>query len=388
MLEPLKVLTSRAGRRVLIGLLVGSMVSAAALARRAVDPPAAIERITSEALVGFVRPTDISSIMTPIALTVAEIVAAPGDEVTAGQPIARIDRTDGERELAHLRLEIDRATQDVAERERVIAWTAHANQRLVTETAQAGADLALAERETQQVPVRQMRDSPERAQVAYEKAIMKERRAEQLAASGLMSKQDVDDARFEVRMASDDLANARRAAEAATRVHAAEETQARARHDLSLADQQRQLAEQQAQLRQARIRLQETKLRHETIRGAVADAFVRAPRAGAIVDLPVHSGDRLPAGALVAKIAPLDPVAVDVDVSPLVVNMLRVNGLASVDVPAVKLLNQEGRIRSIAPLPGDDGKYSVQVTLPNPTRSRLAGQTANVKLIIERPVNR
>jgi len=364
------------------------MVSAAALARRAVDPPAATERITSDALVGLLRPTDISSIMTPIALTVAEIMAAPGDEVTAGQPLARIDRTDGERELAHLTLEIERATQDVAERERVIAWTEHNNRLLVTETAQAGADLALAERETQQVPVRQMRDSPERAQVAYEKAIMKERRAEQLAASGLMAKQDVDDAKFEVRMASDDLANARRAAEAAIRVHAAEETQARARHDLSLADQQRQLAEQQAQLRQARIRLEETKLRSETIRGAVADAFVRAPRAGAIVDLPVHSGDRLPAGALVAKIAPLDPVAVDVDVSPLVVNMLRVNGLASVDVPAVKLVNAEGRIRSIAPLPGDDGKYSVQVTSTNPTRARRGGQSANVKLMIERPVTR
>src|SRR5438552_484085 len=178
MLKPLKVLTSRATRRVLIGLLVGTMVSAAALARRAVDPPAATERITSDALVGLLRPTDISSIMTPIALTVAEIMAAPGDEVTAGQPIARIDRTDGE--LEHLTLEIERATQDVAERERVIAWTEHNNKLLVTETAQAGADLALAERETQQVPVRQMRDSPERAQVAYEKAIMKERRAEQL----------------------------------------------------------------------------------------------------------------------------------------------------------------------------------------------------------------
>src|SRR6266542_866161 len=246
MLKPLKVLTSRATRRVLIGLLVGTMVSAAALARRAVDPPAATERITSDALVGLLRPTDISSIMTPIALTVAEIVAAPGDEVTAGQPLARIDRTDGERELAHLSLEIERATQDVGERERVIAWTEHNNQGLVTETAQAGVDLALAERETQQVPVRQMRDSPERAQVAYEKAIMK----------------------------------ARRAAEAATRVHAAEQTQARARHDLTIADQQRQLAEQQAQLRQARIRLEETKLRYETIRGAVAEAFVRAPRAG------------------------------------------------------------------------------------------------------------
>src|SRR5437773_10599267 len=122
MLKPLKVLTSRATRRVLIGLLVGTMVSAAALARRAVDPPAATERITSDALVGLLRPTDISSIITPIALTVAEMMAAPGDEVTACQTIARIDRADGERQLAHLTLEIQPATRDLAEREGVMGW--------------------------------------------------------------------------------------------------------------------------------------------------------------------------------------------------------------------------------------------------------------------------
>ena len=384
MKKPMSFLTSASTGRVLAILIAATMVSAAALARRVAEPPAEPERVATEALVGLLRATDVSSIMTPVSVTIAEILVAQGDELAAGDPIARLDRTNTERELAQLSLEIERARQNVAGREQAVAWLEHASQRLVTETTQASAQLALAERETQQVPMRQARDSPERAQLAYEKALLKARRAEQLAASGLMSKQDVEDARFEVRMASDDLENAKRAAEAANRVHAAEETQARARRDLSFADQRRQLAAQQAELRQARLGLQEVTLRYETARLAAAEEFVRAPRAGAIIELPIHAGDRLPSGALLAKIAPLDPIAVDVDVPPLVVNLLETGGPARVDVPAVRLFDGEARIRSIAPLPGDAGKYSVQLTLANPTRARLAGQTANVKLLINR----
>src|SRR5919108_186344 len=128
---------------------------------------------------------------------------------------------------------------------------------------------------------------------------------------------------FEVTMAADDLVNARRAAEAATRVHAAEQTQARARQDLSVAEQRRQLAALQAELREARFTLKEARLRYDSARSAMADAFVRAPRAGAVLECLVHAGDRIPAGTLLAKMAPLDPVAVDVDVPPNVVNLLR-----------------------------------------------------------------
>jgi hypothetical protein len=96
----------------------------------------------------------------------------------------------------------------------------------------------------------------------------------------------------------------------------------------------------------------------------------------------------VPAGTLLAKIAPLDPVAIDIDVPPAAVNLLATGGLARVDVPAVKLLDGEARIRSIAPLPGEDGRYSVQLTLANPTRARLAGQTAHVKLFANRPSSR
>jgi multidrug resistance efflux pump len=387
-MNPLRYLKFASTGRVLAVLLGVTLLSAAALARRVAEPPAAPERIGDEAFVGLLRATDVTSVIAPVPLTIAEIVVAPGDELAAGAPIARLDRTDADRELAHLTLELERATQNVAERERAVAWTEHASQRLVSETTHASTELALAERETQQVPMRQARDSPERAQVAYDKAVMKARRAEQLAASGLLAKQEVEDARFEVTMAADDLLNARKAAEAASRVQAAEQTQARARQDLSLAEQRRQLAVHQAELREARFTLQEAKLRYDNARSAMADAFVRAPRAGAVLEFTVHGGDRVPAGTLLAKMAPLDPVAVDVDVPPAIVNLLETGGLARVDVPSVKLVDGEARIRSIAPLPGEDGRYSVQLTLANPTRARLAGQTAQVKLFANRVTSR
>ena len=369
---------SASSARIVTVLIVATIASSAALARRVVEPAGDTQPIVSEALVGLLGPTDTNSIVTPMPVTIAEVLCAPGDELAANQPIARIDRTEAERELARLGLEVERAKHDVLERERALAWTEHASQRLVTEMAQATAELTVAERETQQVPMRQARDSPERAQAAYERAVMKLHRAEQLAATGLVAKLDVEDARFEVRMASDDLANARLAAGATDRVHTAELRQTRARHELSVADQQRQLATAQAELRRAHLGVQEAQLRYDTPSLAMADAFVRVPRPGAILDLMVHAGDRLPAGALLARIAPLDPIAVDVNVSPLVVNTLEVGGIARVDVPAVRLSKVEAKIRSIAPLPGDDGKYSVRLLLANPARARLAGQAARV----------
>ena len=44
--------------------------------------------------------------------------------------------------------------------------------------------------------------------------------------------------------------------------------------------------------------------------------------------------------------------------------------------------SRQARIRLIAPLPDDDGQYTVRLSLPNPTRARLAGQVAHVRLAI------
>jgi multidrug resistance efflux pump len=377
------LLTGRGGRVTAALLVALTVVTSGALARRSLpvddESDAATGARLSDALVGMVRPSDVSVIATPVALTIAELLATVGDEVEAGAPIARIDHTQTFRELAQLELDVERASQEVSERESGVTLLADAIQRLETGAAEAVAQVALAEREAQQVPVRQVKDSPQRAQVAYEQALLRAQRAEQLADLGLVASQDVEDARFAVRIAADDLAIARQSEEAARRLHVAETAQATARRELSLAAQRRQLAEQQGGLERARLALRQAQLRYQTARIAVSDSYVRSPRRGAVAELPVRGGDQLPAGALVATIATLDPIAVDVDVVPSVVRALRVGEAARVDAPSVGVSGRPGRIRSISPVPGDDGRYSIRVLVPNAGRARLlAGQTAYV----------
>ena len=369
------------GGRVLAVLLALTVVTTAVLARRAVGPIDEADRTISEAVVGLVRPSEVSTVATPIAITIAEMIAAVGDELAAGQPIARIDFTEAQRELAQLGLDVERAQRDVIDREHDVRQVRQAVQRLEAGAAEAGAELALAEREAQQIPMRQARDSPERAQVAYEQAVLRARRVEQLTAAGLVSQQDVEESQFALRVAADDLVNAREAAEAASRLRSAQGAQDRARRDLSLAEQRRQFAEGDAGLQQARLALKQAQMRYETARLATADLYIRSPRRGAVIELPAYAGDRLGAGALVARIALLDPIAVDIDMPPLDVHRLHVGDAARVDVPAIGVSRREAHIRSIAPLPGDNGKYTVRLTLSNPIGARLlAGQAAYVTL--------
>lgn len=375
---PLKLLVSGHGGIAAVALVAVTVITSAAVAKRAAGPSADGEMTVKDSFSGLVRPNDVSSITTPTAITVAEVVVVVGEELAAGQPIARLDQTDGERDLAQLGLEIERARLDVLDRERDIALVEQETKRMAVEAAEAAAQLALAEREVQGIPVRQAKDSPERAELTHEQAVQRMRRLEQLAAAGLVAKQEVEDAQFTVRVAADDLANARRAADAETRVHSAGSTQARARRDLSLADQRRQLAVQQAELQQARIRLKQVQLKYDASRQILADPLVRAPRAGAVMELIVHSGDRLSPGALVARMAALDPIAVDIDVPPPVANTLHTGDGAHVDLPAVGIARREAHVVSIGPLPGDDGKYPVRLALPNPDHARLAGQTSRV----------
>ena len=151
----------------------------------------------------------------------------------------------------------------------------------------------------------------------------------------------------------------------------AEENEAKARQHLALADQRRQLTDAQAGLRAAKLNLKQAELAYETARQAVADTFVRAPRSGAVLELPVHPGDRLTAGSLVARIATLDPLTVDLDVPPRVVNRLKAGDRALVDVPAIRLSGREARIWSIASTPQRHGQLLDPADAPRIQRATI-----------------
>jgi multidrug efflux pump subunit AcrA (membrane-fusion protein) len=371
-------LTSRRGSITAGAVLAVALLTSGFLAKRSAEsidtePPPA------EALVGLVRPTEVDTVAAPAALTIAEVLVAVGDELAENQCIARRDITEDGRQAAALAIAVEAARQDVAFRAQTLSTLEHSLNALVMQTAELSGQLAVAELQVQQVPLRQAKDSPDRARAAYEQAQVRARRAEGLSQAGLLAQQEVEDARLGVRLAADDLANARQAADAAARLHDLEVARGRARSALAIIEQRQKIAEQRSALGQARLQLKGSEMRYADAQAALADPFIHAPRGGAVIELPVSMGEHVAAGALIARVGRLDQMAVYVDVAPNVVNALHVDGKARIEVTAAGL-KAPARIRSIAPLPNDAGKYPVQLVFQNPSRARLAGQAAQTWL--------
>jgi multidrug resistance efflux pump len=376
--ERLGTLTSRRAGVTSGVILVGALLTSGFLAKRSAEsndqPPV-------EALVGLVSPTDVDTVAAPSAVTIAEVLVAVGDELAVNQCIARRDVTDEGRSVGALAVALETSQQDVAFREQAIDTLERSLHTLATKTADLSDQLSLAELQVQQVPLRQARDSPDRARAAYEQAQVRARRAEDLSKAGLIAQQEVEDARLAVRLAADDLANARQASEAAARLQNLEMAQGRARRELAILEQRQKVAEQQAALAQGRLQLKGIQMRYADAQAALADPCIHAPRGGAVIELPVSAGEHLAAGALIARVGHLDQMAVHVDVAPDVVNTLHVDDQAQIEVMAAGVTTR-ARIRSIAPLPNDAGKYPVQLVFPNPSHARLAGQAAQAWLAV------
>ena len=97
-----------------------------------------------------------------------------------------------------------------------------------------------------------------------------------------------------------------------------------------------------------------------------------------VAEVGVRAGDRVLAGAPLIKLATVDPMVVDVDVPPSIVNTLH-RGDAAVIRVLGSTDEHHGRILTIAPLPGAAGAHTLEVEFGNPSRTLLAGQTARVR---------
>ena len=237
MLARIRLLNFHATARVVGALLVALIVTSAALAKRAVEPAVETDGPAwATSSPASIVPNDVSSVTTAAGMTIAEVVAAVGDELQTGKPIARIDVTEGQRDLAELKLELDRARQDVVDRERIVALLQDSIERLVGRRTRRRSSRSPNARHSRCRCGRRA-ILPSARSCAYEQAQLRAQRLEQLAAQGLVSKQDVEDGQFAVALAADDLANASRRPTPPGASTTREAEQARTRRALSLAEQ-------------------------------------------------------------------------------------------------------------------------------------------------------
>ncbi|TMC68103.1 MAG: HlyD family efflux transporter periplasmic adaptor subunit, partial [Chloroflexi bacterium] len=319
----------------------------------------------------------------PAPLVVRRILVQIGDRVRADDPLIMLDDEDARRTVTQLRFEAGRAKTRVDQLTRTIELLDRSIHALLVPATEANAKLAIAQRNAENVPNRQAKDSPERAQAAYDQAVARERRVLRLLDGGIVSRQDLEDAQIAVRVAADDLAVARRAEAAAEALAAAQALRAQTQADLTIADQQRQRQERAGELTQARLQQTEAETALDLAIKRLGDLTVRATSDALVAEILVKAGDRRLGGAPLVKLATVDPMIVDVDVPPSLVNRLARGDAAVVRIGASPT-EYRGRIRTIAPLPGDAGAHTLEVEFDNPVAELLTGQTASVRLAARR----
>ncbi|MEM4251852.1 MAG: HlyD family efflux transporter periplasmic adaptor subunit, partial [Candidatus Bathyarchaeia archaeon] len=295
-----------------------------------------------------------------------------------GQLLLSLDDREAQSALRQAELERRAAEAQIAELN--LAITSHQKQlaALRSELAGAGGKVSVAQRRAEQIPLRQRQDSPERAQAIYEQAQARLRRAEDLRNRGLMSEQEYEAARAEMKIAEADLESAKRAAAASQELARAQEHQAQLQTSLEVREQNRLLTEMQSQLEQARLRLLRADEALKTAQRHLSETQIRATTRAVVVDIPARTGDLVASGMTLMRLANLDSLIVEVPVDSRVINALTKGQRAVVTLPVDKQ-QVEGRVLTINPIPSENLSYIVEVVIENSSGRLLAGQAAEVQ---------
>jgi multidrug resistance efflux pump len=300
---------------------------------------------------GTIHPATAFGITTDLGGTVSGILVQVGDTVQKGQPLVHMDGREAELALQQATVELQAAQSNM--------------EKFRAQLAEANARVAVSQREEQQIPTRQWRDSPERATAAYQLALNNYNRAKALYDAGVTPKQELETRETELRIAKDDLENAKKLAGASSQLQRDQTVQANLQAEVTRQD-------LQEQLRQAQLKYQQAKEQ-------AGEKVVRATQAGVVAEIPVHIGDHLYAGTTLVRLAELNHMIAEVPVAARMISELKVGEPAQVELPSTPPQQVEGRIRVINPLPSPNMTHTVEVEFDNPTLLLLAGQSAEVR---------
>lgn len=340
-----------------------------------------IATVTGTAFLGTVKPSSEVKIAAPTTAVVKNLFVKVGDKVDMGSPILQLDDKEAKAALAQAELDQLAADNQIAQINLTLGSLKKRTSSLKTELAGASGRVSVAQRKTEQVPVYQRVDSPERAQAVYDQALTRFNRAEDLKQKGLISEQEFDAAQAALKIAEADLRSAQKAAAASAELSKAQEEHSKLQSELADREQKQQIAELQGQLQQANLRKQQALQAIENARHKIEDLEIKATRDGVIVELPAKVGDLVVNGNTLVKLAKLDHLLVEVPINARIINALQPGQKAVVTLPNLGKQQIEGRVVTINPIPAQNLNHSVEVEFSNSSGAFLAGQSVEVKFL-------
>jgi len=329
---------------------------------------------------GIVRPVSETTVSVNSPVRIQEVLVQPGDVVTAGTPLFAVDDGEARLTLPAARLEVEDAAVQVRLLEQRLGPLDHELKDLSSRYTMAGTQLDNAERNVTTMPRYQWQDSVERAKANFDLATLKLQRLERLHAEGVVARQEVDDAQIAVRIAENDLTLAQSADVALSDVKSAEASRVELRTRLARAEEQRDRMERSGELARGRIRYERALVNVKNLEDRLASSRIQASAGGTISEIRVSQGDLVPAGAVLARMANVNRLVVEVQIPSDQVPRLHKGTRSSISISAAHEIRREGAVRSIDPTPGPNGTHRVVIEFSTPVGVILSGQAAEVSL--------
>jgi multidrug efflux pump subunit AcrA (membrane-fusion protein) len=330
-----------------------------------------VQTVEGTTFEGVIKPAHDVKVAAAVTGVVERVTAKLGDRVEEGQVLLVMENRELDMEVDAAKLEQTTTAQEIAQLEASLAGP---ETSLATQLAEANGRVSVLERRVQQVPTPERSESPERARAVYEQALAAFKRSEALQKEGLTSEQQFEDARAAVQIAKDDLNVALKAEAAEQALGREQESQARLQVEV-IRHQQRQ------QLQELRLRYRKATQALETAQQRRAEGLVKATSAGVLVELPVKPGDQVASGMMLARVAQLDVMLVEVEVAARLVNALHVRQRAQVALPTVPPREIEGVVTTISPLPAADMNHTLEVEFRNTAETLWVDQPAQVRFL-------
>jgi multidrug resistance efflux pump len=363
-------------------LAVVASLSAAGVARLKLNSHTQRERIVALSGTAFeatIAPANQFTIAAPLTAVVERVLVSVGQRVEAGQPLLVADSREARAAVEAAGIELRAAEARIAEVRQRLATLRHVP---AADFARATGRVATAQRESEQVPTRQWRDSPERAEASYELARLRFERMKKLADQGIVARQEFEDAEISLKVAANDLENARKSAQAVSVLTVAQTEQSDLQWKVARAEQIQQREAHRAELAVAELRREDAAAKLKMMAERLAGATITASGPGVVTELLAHPGDQVYGGAPLIRVAVLDSLLAEVQVAPTLINDLRVGSNASITLPGTLAAQVPGTISAVNPIPNRNGTHTVQVRFDNRDGYLLAGQPAEVRFVL------
>jgi HlyD family secretion protein len=400
-----------------LALLVGAGYGVRAKLRKPPKKPATatVERgrlLVKVSETGAVEPVTKVEVKSKVSGRIKNMFVEEGDNVTEGQVIAVLEVPELESQAGQVRAQLTAAERRVDQAQENYDVTVVRNQREV-ERAQAAvreADARLTDLKAGSRPqeIAQAQADVDQAQAREQEAKQLLDRKQELLTKGFIAAQDVDSARTQYNTARAALEGAQqrlalvKEGSRVEQIRAGEMQleQAQAALALALAERKRELV-QQAMIDEAKASREQIAKALDEINTKLADAVVKAPRSGQVIQANIRAGELITSGVAtftsgmtICTVGDMSKMLVRVYVNEVDITKIRIGMPVEITLDSLKGKTFHGRVTRVAPAafgsatatPAPPGqaqvvRFSVEVTFTDATPQVRPGMTASADMI-------